>query len=325
MNRILLEARRINVVRQEPGGGEKKLIDDLSFSLDRGQTLGIVGESGSGKSILVSAIMHILPPTCMLKSGKIFFEGNDLYHIPKDRLNTIRGFQIAMISDNPLEILDPICTVEKQVRETITAHNPGLSKEAVIEKGLSIFKSLRMPDPEKMMHSYPYQLSGGMKQRVAIALALCGDVKLLIADDATRSLDVTVAAQIVEILRKMKQDNQLSLIWISNSLPVCSLLAERIMIMYGGKILEIGPKETILRSPRHFYTQKMLQVTPKSEGFDRDQKFRGFRVKAGAAAPRTEGGCEFSAICDHAGDRCSVSIPELKQVGEGHHCRCHFV
>ncbi len=325
MNRILLEARRINVVRQEPGGAEKKLIDDLSFSLDRGQTLGIVGESGSGKSILVSAIMHILPRTCMLKSGKIFFEGEDLYQIPKDRLNTIRGFQIAMISDNPLEILDPICTVEKQVRETIMAHNPGLSKEAVIEKGLSIFKSLRMPDPEKMMHSYPYQLSGGMKQRVAIALALCGDVKLLIADDATRSLDVTVAAQIVEILRKMKQDNQLSLIWISNSLPVCSLLAERIMIMYRGKILEIGPKETILRSPRHFYTQKMLQVTPKSEGFDRDQKFRGFRVKAGAAAQRTEGGCEFAAICDHAGDRCSASTPELKQVGEGHHCRCHFV
>ncbi len=325
MNHTLLEASRINVVRKDPGGGEKKLIDELSFSLDRGQTLGIVGESGSGKSILVSAIMHILPRTCMLKSGKIFFEGDDLYQVSRDHLDTIRGFQIAMISDNPLEILDPICTVEKQVRETIMAHNPGMSKNAVIERGLSIFKSLRMPDPEKMMHSYPYQLSGGMKQRVAIALALCGDVKLLIADDATRSLDVTVAAQIVEILRKMKQDSQLSMIWISNSLPVCSLLAERIMIMYGGKILEIGPKETILRSPRHFYTEKMLQVTPKSKGFERDQKFKGFRVKTGGTAQNNESGCEFSAICDHARDRCSVSSPELKQIGEGHRCRCHFV
>ena len=325
MNHKLLEARRINVVSQATDGDGKKLIEDLSFSLDQGQTLGIVGESGSGKSILVSAIMHILPSTCMLKSGKILFEGHDLYQIPKDRLDTIRGFQIAMISDNPLEILDPICTVEKQVRETIMAHNPGMSKGDVIDRGLSIFKSLRMPDPEKMMHSYPYQLSGGMKQRVAIALALCGDVKLLIADDATRSLDVTVAAQIVEILRKMKMDNQLSLIWISNSLPVCSLLAEKIMIMYSGKILEIGPKESILSSPKHFYTQKMLQVTPKSGGFDRDQKFRGFKIKAGAAAQRHESGCEFSEICDYAREKCRVSAPALKQIGEGHRCRCHFV
>jgi len=325
MNHKLLEARRINVVRQEPDGEEKKLLEDLSFSLNRGETLGIVGESGSGKSILVSAIMHILPHTCTLKSGNILFEGQDLYHIPKSQLDTIRGFQVAMISDNPLEILDPICTVEKQVRETIMAHNPGLSREEVVAGGLSIFRSLRMPDPEKMMHSYPYQLSGGMKQRVAIALALCGDVKLLIADDATRSLDVTVAAQIVEILRKMKEESRLSLIWISNSLPVCSLMAEKIMIMYNGKILEIGPRESILSAPKHFYTQKMLQVTPKSGGFQRDQKLKGFKIKAGGFAYRTDSACAFSEICDYAREQCRVVAPALKDIGHGHQCRCHFV
>ncbi len=324
MNDAFLEASNINIVRQEPDGREKVLIEDLSFSLDRGETLGIVGESGSGKSILVSAIMRILPSSCTLKSGRIVFDGHDLYRISREQLATIRGFQVAMISDNPLEILDPICTVEKQVRETIMAHNPDMAPDEVAAKGLAIFRSLRMPDPEKMMHSYPYQLSGGMKQRVAIALALCGDVKLLIADDATRSLDVTVAAQIVEILRKMREESQLSLIWISNSLPVCSLLAGTIMIMYRGKILEIGPKETILSAPKHFYTQKMLQVTPKSEGFSRDEKFHGFTIRTGGGAPGSGPGCEFSSICEQAGEPCRAMPPELKDVGQGHRCRCHF-
>jgi oligopeptide/dipeptide ABC transporter ATP-binding protein len=325
MNNTLLEAKAITAVRQEPDGDETTLLEDLSFSLYKGETLGIVGESGSGKSILVSALMRILPPGCSLKSGKVYFEGRDMYRIQRKELDKIRGFQIAMISDNPLEILDPICTVEKQVRETIMAHNRGMSKADVIQKGLSIFSSLRMPDPEKMMHSYPYQLSGGMKQRVAIALALCGDVKLLIADDATRSLDVTVAAQIMEILRKMKEDNQLSLIWISNSLPVCSLLAEKVMIMYNGKILEIGPKEKILTDPKHFYTQKLLEVTPKFEGFDRDEKFKGFKIKTGASIHRTGSGCEFYEICDYAREKCQTVAPGLFDIDDTHQCRCHYI
>ena len=324
MNTKILEAQNMTIASYGRGGDEQQLIENLSFSLDKGETLGIVGESGSGKSILASSIMHILPAGCKIKNGRVYFDGKDLYQLSRKELNTIRGFQMAMISDNPLEILDPIYTVEKQVRETIRVRNPHMSKADTIEMGLSIFRSLRMPDPEKMMHSFPYQLSGGMQQRVAIALVLCGDVKLLIADDATRSLDVTVAAQIVEILRKMKQEKQLSLVWISNSLPVCSLLADKIMIMYNGKMIEIGPKKKILTNPQHFYTQKMLQVTPELEEINREELFKGIKVREEKFLKKDNYGCEFAAICEHSQAECTIVVPALMDIDSTHKCRCHL-
>lgn len=326
MHQTLLEVLDLSVVGRGADGNDQKLIQDLGFSVDVGQTIGIVGESGSGKSLLASTIMHILAPGCRVDKGQILFEGQDIHRLSKKNLNRIRGFQIAMISDNPLEILDPICSVEKQVRETIRAYNPEMSKARAVEMGLSIFKTLKMPDPEKMMHSYPYQLSGGMQQRVAIALALCGDVKLLIADDAVRSLDVTVAAQIIEILRKMKVESRLSLVWISNSLPVCSLLADNIMIMYNGRILEIGPKARILNDPRHFYTQKLVQVTPSLTVQARDTAIKDLKLKSGLSIlNKRNGGCEFSNICQRSDTACEVMTPVLSDVDQAHQCRCHHI
>ena len=273
MGSKLIDVNNLKISGRIGGKYNHTIVDNISFSLIKGETLGIVGESGSGKSILVRAIMNFLPSSCKIENGHILFEDKDLTKLDKNELKKIRGFQIAMISDNPLETLDPIFSVKKQVIETMLTYNQTMSKQEAHDKVLDIFTTLKMPDPEKMLNSFPYQLSGGMQQRVTIALALCGNVKLLIADDATRSLDVTIAAQIVELLRKMKEQSKLSMIWISANLSMCSILADKIMIMYKGKIIEMGSKEEILVNPKHSYTKMLLEVKPSLHEEKKENEF----------------------------------------------------
>jgi len=318
MKSKLLEVKNLEITGKS-GPASRKIIDNISFSLSRGEILGIVGESGSGKTILVKALQNLLPSTCSLTSGSVYFEGRDLYAMGRKELKSIRGYKIAMISDNPYEILDPIVTIEKQVIETILTYNRITKKEAR-KKALEIFKLLKMPDPEKMMYSYPHQLSGGMLQRVSIALTLCGDVDVIIADDATRSLDVTIAAQIVELLRGMRLNQNLSMLWISHNLPTSAILADRIMIIHAGRILEMGTKKDLLTSPKHFYTKVLMEIAP-----DLHSEKRGISIslgKKGETGPDNTSGCVFAGRCGDSFSRCIEADPELYTLDNGHVCRC---
>jgi len=316
MKSKILEVKNLKIVGKNDDD-EKVIIDDISFCLERGEILGIVGESGSGKTILVKGILNSLPHTCKKTVGDIFYEGKNIYSISSKELKKIRGFYVSMISDNPYEILDPIMTVDKQIKETLLNYSDISSKEAT-KKEFEIFKALKMPDPEKMMHSYPYQLSGGMQQRVSIALTLCGDVNLIIADDATRSLDVTVAAQILEMLREMNIKNKLSMLWITHSLPTCAILANRIMIIHDGKIIEMGPKEEILKNPKHFYTKVLMEIAPDFSDKKHKKTNSILRNNDGGV----QSGCYFSEICNKSFARCFKEKPELVLMNNNHWCRC---
>ena len=318
MKSKLLEVRNLEITGKS-GNGEKKIIDDISFSLAKGEILGIVGESGSGKTILVKALQNLLPSSCKKTAGSVYFEGKDIYELSSKELKKIRGYKVSMISDNPFEILDPIVTIEKQVTETILTYND-ITKGQAKEKALEIFKLLKMPDPEKMMYNYPHQLSGGMQQRVSIALTLCGDVDLIISDDATRSLDVTIAAQIVELLREMNTQRSLSMLWISHNLPTSAVLANRIMIMHNGKILEMGPKEKLLTKPRHFYTKVLMEIAPDLSSSQREPTKDLFIRNANTEM--VDKGCVFANKCNMSFSHCFEEEPELYAVEENHECRC---
>lgn len=322
MNSKLLEIKNLKVVGHTRGSTQT-IIDNLSFELNEGESLGIVGESGSGKTILSKSIMRVLDPSCKVVNGRIVFEGKDIYGLSKEELKKIRGFQIAIIYDDPLAILDPICVVEKQVREAIMTYQEGISKSEAIKKVMHMFQILKMPDPEKIVYSFAYQLSGGMQQRVAIALALVGKPKLLIADDATRALDVTIAAQTIEFLREIKQSQRVSLIWISHSLPVCSLLADKIMIMHAGKCIEIGTKDKVLRNPKHFYTKLLLKVTPDVNSPRKKLPLLSGKSNVSSTS-RYDNGCEFCDICENVKPICYNQAPTLKMVDNNHFCRCHI-
>jgi len=313
----ILEVKNLKITGKSDDGDEKVIIDDISFSMEKGEILGIVGESGSGKTILVKAILNLLPYTCKKTAGDIFYEGKNIYSISSKELKKIRGFNVSMISDNPYDILDPIMTVDKQIKEALLTYNDISPKEAT-KKEFEIFKALKMPNPEKMMHSYPYQLSGGMQQRVSIALTLCGDVNLIIADDATRSLDVTVAAQILEMLREMNIKNKLSMLWITHNLPTCSVLANRIMIIHDGRIIEMGPKEEILKNPKHFYTKILMKIAPDFS----EKKHKKGNLVLRSNDVGVQSGCYFSGICNKSFTRCFKEKPGIVLTNNNHWVRC---
>src|SRR6187399_1763212 len=244
--------------------GTVKAVDDLSFKIEQGRTLGIVGESGSGKSVTSLSIMRLLSSTARIESGKIAFLGRDLVRLPEREMQSIRGRDISMIFQEPMTSLNPVFTVGAQIMEAIILHQR-VSKAEARQKTIELLKEVGIPKPEQRVDSYPHQMSGGQKQRVMIAMALSCNPQLLIADEPTTALDVTIQAQILEILRKLRDNRGMAIIFITHDLGVIAEIADEVLVMYRGEEVEYGPVVDIFANPKHPYTKGLLACRPRLE------------------------------------------------------------
>lgn len=291
----------------------------LDLVLDQGEILGVVGESGCGKSVMAKSIMRIIPqPPGRINSGEIFFESRELLGLRESEMRDIRGKEISMIFQEPTNSLNPAFTIGDQIAEVFRFHHR-LSKGQAWSKAVEELHRVEIPDAEKRMRSYPHQLSGGMRQRAMIAMALACQPKMLIADEPTTALDVTIQAQILELISQLKRNIGMAVILITHNLGVVAAMAHRVMIMYAGRVLEEGPVENIFYHNHHPYTRGLLQSVPRL-----DQAHRELREIKGIVPQLNDlpGGCAFSNRCDLVMDICHKREPELKPIGPRHFSRC---
>ena len=254
-------------------GGLVQAVRGVSFDLCRGETMAIVGESGSGKSVTSKAIMGILPPNASVDAGSILYDGLDLAHAPEEVMHGIRGRRIGLVFQDPLSSLNPIMKVGKQIMEVLLRR--GMNREQARERALQLMKDVGIPEAEKRINQYPFQFSGGMRQRIVIAIALAGDPEILICDEPTTALDVTVQAKILELINQLKAERHLSVIFITHDLGVVAQMADRVCVMYAGKIVETGTSEEVFFEPAHPYTWALLSSMPDLDTRDRLEAIRG--------------------------------------------------
>ena len=301
--------------------GVARALDDVSFELGAGETLGIVGESGCGKSVTALSIMRLLPkPAGSIVGGSVVFDGVDLRRLAADEMHSIRGNRIAMIFQEPMTALNPVYKVERQLGETFLLHNPGMSREAVRAASLEILEKVGIPAPERRLNEYPHQLSGGMRQRVMIAIALSCHPDILIADEPTTALDVTIQAQILELMRELQQQTGMAIIFITHDLGVIAELCDRVLVMYGGRVIEQSGIETLFDAPRHPYTRGLLNAIPRLEKPAKEtlDTIPGMVPSLFDFPP----GCRFQNRCEHVIERCTRETPELEAVAPAHSVRC---
>ncbi len=254
-------------------GGIVQAVRGVSFDLARGETLAIVGESGSGKSVSTKAVMGILPPNAVIEEGSILYDGLDLTKVDEAKMHEIRGRRIGLVFQDPLSALNPIMRVGKQIAEVLTRR--GMDKKQARERALQLMRDVGIPDAERRIEQYPFQFSGGMRQRIVIAIALAGDPEILICDEPTTALDVTVQAKILELINRIKEERHLSVIFITHDLGVVAQMADRIAVMYAGKIVETGTAEEVFFDPRHPYTWALLSSMPDLETRERLEAIPG--------------------------------------------------
>ena len=304
-------------------GGEVQAVRGVSFSVGKGEILGIVGESGSGKSVTSMSILRLLADTARIKDGSILFEGEDLTKLSKKQIRKIRGEKIAMIFQDPMSSLNPLIPVGKQVSEMIREHHPDKSREELKKEVMELFSRVRIPEPEKRYHSFPHEFSGGMRQRVMIAMALANKPELLIADEPTTALDVTIQDQILRQLRELEKEYGTSIIFITHDLGVVAELCDRVIVMYGGLVMEEAPIEDIFEHPSHPYTMGLLASIPDIE------QNKEVRLSPIPGSPpdmtNPPKGCPFAPRCPYARSVCAVELPEFSAVGEGHYSRCFLL
>ena len=313
---VLLELRDLVTVF-DTADGVARAVDGVSFSIDRGETLGVVGESGCGKSVTALSILRLVPePPGRIESGSVLFQGVDLLHMSEPELRAIRGNEIAMIFQEPMTSLNPVFTVGFQVAEALRLHR-GLGKREAESEAVRMLELVEIPDAESRARDFPHQLSGGMRQRVMIALALSCTPSLLIADEPTTALDVTIQAQILELLGELQQRLGMALLLITHDLGVVAERADRVMVMYAGRVVEQGPADSVLASPRHPYTRGLIASQPRLGA-------TGERLQpiAGMVPRLTElpSGCHFRTRCSLATDRCEREEPLLE--GGAHEVAC---
>jgi oligopeptide/dipeptide ABC transporter ATP-binding protein len=297
----LLEVERVEVT-VHTGGRILKALDGISFSVDAGEVLGIVGESGSGKSMTALAILRLLPSVCRVSGGTVRFDGKNLLDLSSEEMRQIRGAKLSVIFQDPLSALNPVFTVGNQVGEALRVHQ-GLGRAATRTRVLDLLDIVGLPDPAHRIDQYPHELSGGMRQRVAIAMALACQPKLLIADEPTTALDVTVQAQILRLLRRLQRQFGMAIIFISHDLGVIAQFADRLAVMYAGQIVEQGPVRDVLDRPSHPYTQALLQSIPAlTPDGERLPMIRG-TVPALSELPS---GCHFRVRCDYERPPCAT-------------------
>jgi oligopeptide/dipeptide ABC transporter ATP-binding protein len=298
-------------------------VEDVSFFLRRGETLGLVGESGCGKSVTALSIMRLLPqPAGRIETGRILLEETDIVRLPASDLPGLRGRRIAMIFQEPMTALNPVHRIGRQVAEAFHLHRPDLDDRTVTREVVAMLEKVRIPEPASRVSAYPHQISGGMRQRVMIAMALAARPDILIADEPTTALDVTIQAQILSLMRDLQRETGTAIIFITHDLGVIAELCHRAAVMYAGRIVESAAVTALFRNPRHPYTQGLLAAIPR---LDRTPKaplatIEGTVPALGAMPP----GCRFANRCSRVMERCRNAPPPLVEVGEGHAVACYL-
>ena len=301
--------------------GEVQAVRGVSFSVEKGEILGVVGESGSGKSVTSMSILRLLADTAVIKEGsRIEFQGKDLISLSKKELRKIRGERISMIFQDPMSSLNPLIPVGKQVEEMMKEHHPEMSRDELRKQTIELFAKVRIPEPEKRLSNYPHEFSGGMRQRVMIAMALANKPDLLIADEPTTALDVTIQDQILRQLRELEAEYQTSIIFITHDLGVVAELCDRVVVMYGGLIMEEALIDDIFEHPSHPYTMGLLASIPDVH---QDKSVR-LQPIPGSPPDMTNPpkGCPFAPRCPYARRICASELPEFTEVGDRHRSRC---
>jgi len=319
----LLEVENVSVDFATPQG-VLQAVRDVSFAIAPGEVLGVVGESGSGKSVSSLAILRLLPLQARV-SGRIEFRGEDLLSLPEAAMRDVRGAGISMIFQEPMTALNPVMRVGDQVAEAVLAHarQPRVSKSDAWRHAVEALRTVAILEPERRARDYPHQLSGGQRQRVMIAMAIVNRPQLLIADEPTTALDVTIQAQVLDLLNELRQKFALSMLFVSHDLAVVSQVSHRIAVMYAGSLVELGTADQVFRQPAHPYTRGLLRSVPTLRS-ERTQPLRTIEgtVPAITALPS---GCAFEPRCEWRLPSCSQALPSLVEVAPGHFARCPVV
>ncbi|MED1202747.1 ABC transporter ATP-binding protein [Heyndrickxia acidicola] len=317
MAQKLLQVENL-VTKFKTADGKLSAVRGVSFSVDRKETLCIVGESGCGKSITSLTIMGLLPSNGEIAEGSINFEGTELTNLKKEELRKLRGNKMAMIFQEPMTALNPVFTVGYQLRESLMIHK-GLSKSEANKEGIELLKQVGIPYPEKRMKQYPHELSGGMRQRVMIAIALACKPSLLIADEPTTALDVTIQAQILDLIKELKDQLGMGVILVTHDMGVVAEVADRVMVMYAGEKVEEADVETIFNNPQHPYTRGLLKSVPNV-----DDKEHNLEPIPGTLPNMNEqiNGCRFHPRCEFATDKCRSQEPKTFDLNNGHLVKC---
>jgi len=301
--------------------GIAKAVDGVSFSVKKGETLGIIGESGCGKTVTALSILRLISqPPGKIESGNIFFQKRDILSLPIEKMRKIRGKEISMVFQDPMTSLNPVFKIGNQIAEMISLHQ-GFSRKESFKKAVDIMNLVGIPSAEKRAFDYPHQMSGGMRQRVMIAMALSCKPKLLIADEPTTALDVTIQAQILDLMLKLKNDTGASIILITHDMGVIAETVQNVAVMYAGKIIEHATVTELFRNPSHPYTQSLLKSIPSIDKIDRKYKLK---VIPGVVPNliNLPLGCKYSNRCDKSFQKCQKKEPPLVEVAPNHKCRC---
>ena len=305
--------------------GTATAVDGVSFSLAGREVVGIVGESGCGKSVTAHSIMRLVPSPGVIVGGQIRFEGNELLTLPEKEMQSLRGNRISMVFQEPMSSLNPVFRIEDQITEVLLRHTP-MSRGEAAGRALELLGQVGIPSPENTLKEYPHRLSGGMRQRVMIAIAIACNPQLIIADEPTTALDVTIQAQILDLLQQLRQSKGMAILLITHDLGIIAEVTERVIVMYAGRFVEEAPVEELFKNPLHPYTQGLMRSIPaRSElsgggvGRRRLDTIPGVVPSLLALPP----GCKFNTRCPHSFDKCFVSEPELAiPPGGGHPVRC---
>jgi len=299
------------------GGREAAAVDDISFEIRAGETLGLVGESGSGKSITALSIIRLVPAPGRIAGGRVELDGRNLLELNDGEMRAVRGRRIGFVFQDPMLALDPVYTIGFQIEETLAAH--GLARgEAARRRAVELLDAVRMPEPDRRAREYPHQLSGGLRQRAMIALALCAEPSLVIADEPTTALDVTVQAEILELLREMRRVFHLSLLLITHDLGVVAGMADRVAVLYAGRIVEHATADRLFAAPAHPYTRGLLASIPGQHAGKTLTAIPGVAPPLGHLSP----GCAFAPRCDRRFAPCDTRAPGLIATPAGHDVRC---
>jgi peptide/nickel transport system ATP-binding protein len=314
---MLLEVHDLHAYIGSPRG-VVKAVDGVSFDLRHGAALGVVGESGSGKSVMARAVMGLMPPRSDC-TGEVLFHGKNLLTLSKKELRAIWGKQIAMVFQDPGRSLNPVVRIDRQLTEGMREHL-GVSKSAALSRAIDLLTEVGVPDPERRLRAYPHELSGGMRQRVMIAVALACEPELLIADEPTTALDVTIQRQVLDLLRRIQTERNMSLMLISHDLHVVAGRTDRVAVMYAGRLAETGRSRTVFDEPRHRYTSALLAATPTIE----HERHARLRVIPGSLPSPTDppSGCRFAPRCTAASDACLTGQPAMVTISDDHHVAC---
>ena len=322
MQELLLDIRGLRT-QFFTDDGLARAVDGVSYSLEKGETVGVVGESGCGKSVTALSVLRLIPdPPGKIVDGEIIFEGTDLLQLSSADMRRIRGNDISMIFQEPMTSLNPVFTIGNQITEAVRLHQ-GLNKRDALAKAVEALRLVGIPVPERRVHEYPHQLSGGMRQRAMIAMALSCNPKVLIADEPTTALDVTIEAQILDLMRTLQEELGTAIIMITHDLGVIADIARKVVVMYAGKVAEQAPVERIFASPNHPYTQGLLQSLPRvdkdaSGAKQRLQEIPGI-VPSLLNLPT---GCKFASRCPSVMPQCKEQEPPLEQVAPNHYSAC---